>query len=469
MKILWIKAGGLVPPDIGGKIRSYHILKELARRHEVTLFTFYAAFPDDPHPKLNGQFHRSICLPLAIPERGTVGDYLSLGRGFISALPYSIIRYCKPHVGIQLLELTQNTRFDAVICDFIFPAAIIPWDAPYPKIIFTHNVEAMIFRRQYENSTNPLWKFIWWREYRSMERFERTQLGHADRVLAVSDADRKIFATFLSPDKIDVIPTGVDTDYFQPGDESRENPSEIVFTGSMDWMPNEDGILYFVLEILPRIRAKIPQATLTIIGRNPSERLKQLVRSALGVRLTGRVDDIRPHVDSGAVYVVPLRVGSGTRLKIFEAMAMGKAIVTTSIGAEGLPVTSGKDVICADEPAKFANAVIELIVKREIRRAMGQAARRLVEERYSWASAAEIFERVLRNTCEHYSRAATKAERVKVAELPADPVNQVLSENHLSVGDECLLEEYSRAACSPRTACPPNVSVSHHEDRTDLP
>src|SRR5262249_20972625 len=157
-----------------------------------------------------------------------------------------------------------TTQFDVIVCDFVLPAAIIPWDIPCPKVIFAHNVEATIFRRHYDVSTNPLWKFIWWREYRSMERFERTHLCHADRVLAVSDADRDIFATFLAPEKIDVIPTGVDTDYFRPGDESKQNPAELVFTGSMDWMPNEDGILYFVQEILPLIRAKIPRVTLTI-------------------------------------------------------------------------------------------------------------------------------------------------------------------------------------------------------------
>jgi sugar transferase (PEP-CTERM/EpsH1 system associated) len=402
-----VKAGGLVPPDIGGRIRSYHILKELARGHEVTLFTFYAAFPDDPHPELNRQFHRSICLPLEIPERGTVGDYLNLGRGIVSGLPYSVTKYCRPETEKRLQELTRGSQFDALVCDFVLPAAIIPHDLPYPKIIFTHNVEATIFKRHYEISTNPLWNFIWWREYRSMERFERTHLSHADRVLAVSDADREAFATFLPPDKIDVIPTGVDTDYFRPGDESKENFAELVFTGSMDWMPNEDGMFYFVQEILPAIRAKIPGVTLTIIGRNPSERLKQLVSHTTGVLLTGRVDDIRPYVESGAVYVVPLRVGSGTRLKIFEAMAMGKAIVTTTIGAEGLPVTNGEDVLCADDPARFADAVIQLASDRELRRTMGKAARRLVEERYSWASVAGIFELVLRDTCERYSQATS--------------------------------------------------------------
>ncbi len=416
MKILWIKAGGLVPPDIGGKIRSYHILKELAPRHEVTLFTFYAVFPNDPHRELTRQFHRSICLPLDIPEHGTVGDCLSLARSVISALPYSITKYCLPKIRTELRELTRTNQFDVLICDFIFPAAIIPWESPCPKVLFTHNVEAAIFKRQYEISTNPLWKFVWWREFHSMERYERTHLSRADQVIAVSQTDRDAFARFVPSDKIDVIPTGVDADYFRPRDESKDNSAELVFTGSMDWMPNEDAMFYFVQDILPRIRTKIPEVTFTIIGRNPSQRLRKLASNVTGVHVTGRVADIRPHVERGSVYVVPLRVGSGTRLKIFEAMAMGKAIVTTSIGAEGLPVTSGKDIVCADDPVRFADAVVQLVTHRELRHKIGRAARELVEERCSWSSVAATFEGVLQRTCERCT--LRRSARCSTGKLP---------------------------------------------------
>jgi sugar transferase (PEP-CTERM/EpsH1 system associated) len=412
VKILWVKAGGLVPPDIGGKIRSYHIVKQLARCHEVTLFTFYAAFPDDPHAELQHLLHRSICLPLQIPERGTIGDYLNLGRGIASGLAYSVVKYCQPQMRKQLQELTRANHFDVIVCDFVLPAEIIPWEAPCPKVVFTHNVEATIFKRHHEVAANPLWKLICLREYRSMERFERTQLNRADRVLTVSNADRDAFVSYLPVNKIDVIPTGVDIDYFRPGDQSSENPAELVFTGSMDWMPNEDGIFYFVEEILPAVRARIPEVTLTIIGRKPSERLKQLAARFAGIHVTGRVEDIRPYVDKGAVYIVPLRVGSGTRLKIFEAMAMGKAIVTTTIGAEGLPVNSGKDVLFADDPSQFAKAVIQLIVNPEQRRRIGQAARQLVEEHFSWSSVAAVFESALQQACEQHSQRALATSAV---------------------------------------------------------
>ena len=395
MKILWVKAGGLVPPDIGGKIRSYHISTQLARRHEVTLFTFYSAFSDDPHHELGQVFHRSICMPLRIAERGTVGDYLNLARGITSRLPYSVVKYCRPEVTARLQEVLRSDSYDVLVCDFVLPAAIIPEDLPCPLVVFTHNVEAMIWKRHYQLAKNPLWKLVCLQEHRSMERFERRELERADRVLAVSETDRDTFARYLPSSKIDIIPTGVNVEFFLPGEQSDEAPAEIVFTGSMDWMPNEEGILFFLEEVLPLVRKQIPTATLTIAGRNPSQHLQEVAARIDGVQVTGRVADIRPYIRRAAVYVVPLRIGSGTRLKIFEAMAMGKAIVSTTLGAEGLPVTSGLDIVLANDPASFAQSIARLLQDRSERRRLGLAARALVEERYSWRSVASIFEAVL--------------------------------------------------------------------------
>jgi polysaccharide biosynthesis protein PslH len=159
-----------------------------------------------------------------------------------------------------------------------------------------------------------------------------------------------------------------------------------VFTGSMDWLPNEDGMLYFVRDILPRIRQAEPDATLSIVGRR-RRRPSSAWPSRPASRSPGRVDDVRPHVAAGAVYVVPLRIGGGTRLKIFEAMAMGKAVVSTTVGAEGLPVTDGRDIVLADEPARFAEAVVRLLRDTGARQRIGRGAR-LVVERYDWSAVA---------------------------------------------------------------------------------
>jgi len=148
---------------------------------------------------------------------------------------------------------------------------------------------------------------------------------------------------------------------------------------------------------LPAIRKRRPKATLWVVGRNADRKILALAKEDPGVRVTGRVEDIRPYIARGAVYVVPLRVGSGTRLKIFEAMAMGRAVVSTTIGAEGLPVTNGVDIVLADEPQSFADAVCRLMDSREERNRIGNAARKLVEEKYSWESVAEQVQNILRS------------------------------------------------------------------------
>jgi glycosyltransferase involved in cell wall biosynthesis len=159
----------------------------------------------------------------------------------------------------------------------------------------------------------------------------------------------------------------------------------------MDWYPNEDAILHFADAIFPRIAAQMPNVTLAVVGRNPSARLRDAVSRA-GIIVTGTVDDVRPYIDEAALYIVPLRAGGGTRLKIFEALAMGKAVVSTSVGAEGLAVTPGRDIAIADQPETFASTVLALLRDDVRRAALGHAGRQLVQRRYSWAQVAGEFE-----------------------------------------------------------------------------
>ena len=401
MKILWVKAGGLVPPDTGGKIRSYNILRELARRHSVTFFSFYAAHEGDLHPSLQDVFDRVVCVPLSLPEpksRTEMGEYVVR---LLSSQPYGIAKYCRPEVRRRLLALLKEETYDVILCDFIFAAGVIPWDQPTPKILFTHNVEATIWRRHYEVASNRFWKAVSWLEWRRMEAAERRYLRLADHVLTVSDSDRDAFAPFVEAGKLTTIPTGVDVDYFQPMPEAEE-PSLLVFTGSMDWLPNEDAILYFVDAILPLIKQQHAEVFLEVVGRSPSRKLQALADREKSMRLTGWVGDIRPIVARGAVCVVPLRVGGGTRLKIFEAMAMGKAVISTSVGAEGLPVQTGENILLADTPADFAHSVISLLRDRNQRQRLGIAARALVQENYSWSKVAERFARTLQDACQTF-------------------------------------------------------------------
>ncbi len=397
MNILWLNANLLLPLDKGGKLRTWHVMRHLAARHQLT----YLSFCDPSQPAADHEGMREVCaelhtVPRTDPAKGTPRFYLDAARYLVDPIPYGVAKYRSPAFRTILEELLRTRRFDAVVCDFLVPIVNMPAALPCPAILFTHNVEAEIWRRHAENARNPVARLLLGQQWSRMLRFERSALARFDLTLAVSEADRDTF-TRLYPDALKtpahVVQTGVDTGYFTPV-AGPTRPAHLVFTGSMDWLPNEDGMVYFVREILPRIRQVEPETTLSIIGRAPTPAVRRLAEGA-GIEVTGRVDDVRPHIAAGSVYVVPLRIGGGTRLKIFEAMAMGKAVVSTTVGAEGLPVTSGQDVVIADEPARFAQAVVHMIRDGAARRGIEDAARRLVVERYDWSAVAEDFEAAL--------------------------------------------------------------------------
>ena len=392
MKLLWVKAGGLLPPDTGGKIRSFNILKQLARKHDITLFTFYPEHSGDLHPAGSEMFSKLVCVPLPLPPRRSLGEYARYARMLLAGRPFTIDKYFYPEVRRRYTALLASTAFDLIVCDFIFPAPLIEWKTPPSKILFTHNVEAQVWARHSKIASNPVVKLACWLESRALQRAERRYVQLADYVLAVSENDRACFAHYADSRRISVIPTGVDTEYFQPSSVP-EQQDTTVFTGSMDWMPNEDGVAYFVEKILPLIRREIPEAAFWAVGRRPPRRLQSLASHSVVV--TGAVEDIRPYLAKAALCVVPLRSGSGTRIKIFEAMAMGKAVVSTSMGAEGLPVRHGDNIILADDPADFARQVVDLLRDPLRRQRLGHAARQLVEENYGWPAVAAYFDRVM--------------------------------------------------------------------------
>jgi glycosyltransferase involved in cell wall biosynthesis len=364
----------------------------------VTYFGFHAEQDDAAHAELEKFCERVVRCPLKLPEAKSFAELMQYAPELFTLEPYGITKYCQPWVAAELRKLMQAESYDVIVCDFVFAAGVIPWDLPCPKVLFTHNVEALIWKRHYEVARNPLWKLMSWREWRAMARAEKRYLRQADHVLTVSQTDADYFAHDLPREKLTVIPTGVDTDFFRPT-AAEEEANSLVFTGSMDWMPNEDGIFYFAEEILPRICEAIPTARLSVVGRKPSARMKALAATdPHHLHLTGWVDDIRPYLAQSAVCIVPLRVGSGTRLKIFEAMGMGKAIVSTTIGAEGLPVRHGVDVLLADSPDDFAKSVVALLGDAGERQRLGHAARELVETKYSWGSVAREFAASLERT-----------------------------------------------------------------------
>jgi sugar transferase (PEP-CTERM/EpsH1 system associated) len=397
VNILWLNAGLLLPLDKGGKLRTWHLMRHLAQRHQIT----YLSFADPSAAAADLQGMRDVChaiqtVPRTDPPKGSWRFRVDAARYLFDAAPYAVAKYRSSAYRHRLGALLASQQFDAIVCDFLVPLANMPERLPCPWILFTHNVEAEIWRRHAAMAASAVTRRLLTSQWRRMLRFERQAVSRADLVLAVSDADAETFGRLYpgaASRPIHVVQTGVDTTYFDPS-WSEPRRAHLVFTGSMDWLPNEDGLTYFVRDVFPRIRAAEPGVTLSVIGRAPTPAVAALAVDP-AIEVTGRVADVRPHVGRGTVYVVPLRIGGGTRLKIFEAMAMGKAVVSTTVGAEGLPVTPERDIVIADDPAAFAQAVVELIRNDERRRRLECAARALVVRHYDWSAVAHQFEDVL--------------------------------------------------------------------------
>ena len=397
MRILWLKSDLLLPLDKGGKLRTWHLMRHLAQRHAIT----YLAFKEPGQPVADVEGMREVAARVETvtrsePAKGTFRFYADAAMHLVDPFPYAVGKYRSRAFTRRLSALLQSQSFDLIVCDFLFPAVNLPKRLPCPAVIFTHNVESEIWRRHAETKSGAIAKVLYGAQYARMLRYEGRTLGRFDGVLAVSDADRQTFAA-LYPGAIrqpvHVVPTGVDTDYFAPAPSDPASRT-LVFTGSMDWLPNEDAMQFFCREILPLIRAEEPDVRLSIVGRAPTPAVRRLAEEH-NVQVTGRVDDVRPYMKEAAVYVVPLRIGGGTRLKIFEAMSMGKAVVSTTVGAEGLPVTHGEHVMLADEPRTFARDVVRLLRDAGRRAQLEAAARALVLERYDWSAVAGALEGAL--------------------------------------------------------------------------
>jgi glycosyltransferase involved in cell wall biosynthesis len=391
MHILWVKMGGLWPKTTGGRVRSLQILSELARRHPVTVVTTHGP-GDDPDGLARELAHckQVISLPYIPPKRGSTAFPAAVAKSWLSSYPVDLWKWRVGAVRDQVSALCETGGVDLCVSDFLFAAANVPMRGNVPVVLFEHNVEYMIWQRLCALEKSPWRRALFELEWRKLRAREADACRQADLTIAVSEDDRLRLESIAPGIRATSIPTGVDTRYFTPT-PNRERPGRMVFSGSMDWHPNEDAVIYFADAILPRIRAEVPDAALTVVGRNPTARLREVAERA-GIDVTGTVDDVRPSIDEASVYVVPLRAGGGTRLKIFEALAMAKPVVSTTVGAEGLALESGRHFVAADDPDSFASAVVSLLRDPARRLALGSAGRELVETYYSWPTIARQFE-----------------------------------------------------------------------------
>jgi sugar transferase (PEP-CTERM/EpsH1 system associated) len=392
LRILWLKTELLHPVDKGGKIRTYHMLKELKRDHHVTYLTLDdGSAPPSAAAQASEYCHELIRIPHRTTAKFSAAFYSELASNLLSSMPYAIKKYVSAGMRDALLKQVQQGGFDVVVCDFLAPAGNVPANLSCPTVLFQHNVEAMIWRRHFEVQSNAAKKTYLRGQWRKMQKFEAEMCRQFDAVVAVSVEDRDTMIREYDAKNVYDIPTGVDVDFFRPSGTVAVQPNNLVFTGSMDWLPNEDGIRYFTEEIMPLVRREVPDVTLTVVGRDPYPALLELSKKDSSIVVTGRVDDVRPYMEKACGYIVPLRIGGGTRLKIYEAMAMEKAVVSTTIGAEGLPVKNGEELILADTNEDFANAIVKVLREPDFANRLGKHAASTVREKFGWRKVAEEF------------------------------------------------------------------------------
>jgi sugar transferase (PEP-CTERM/EpsH1 system associated) len=379
----------LYPADTGGKIRSSKIFEHLSRAHDVTIVCFRTTH--DTPEQLDAM--QRCCTRLVTVDwdeapKFTPAFYRQLACSNLSPLPFTVWKYQSRGMQGVLRQLLREDLYDLLLCDFLQPSVNCLNLSFTPKVLFQHNVEAVIRMRHAQYAQGWVARAYLRREAAKLHAFEHRASHTFDHCVMVSDEDCRTMSREYGVTSTSAIPTGVDVQYFSPQPASSLEPV-VVFVGSMDWLPNQDAATYFVSEVLPLIRREVP-ARFVIVGRNPPAAIRRL-EADRHVHVTGTLADVRPPMAEAQVCVVPIRIGGGTRIKIFEAMAMGKAVVSTTVGAEGLPVTHGRDILIADDPPTFARHVIQLLKNPDSRVRLGAVARQLVEQRYSWHAAAERF------------------------------------------------------------------------------
>ncbi len=381
MRLLFLSLAPPLPADNGMKLRNLAILRALTSAgHKVAVVSFGSPEECRETPpeleKLASEIH---LIPLSVTPASAGRDYRSRIACLWQSLPYSVGRFRSETMRETLASMLEWGNFDAVWCESAYPMINV-LECPVPLILDNHNVEHELIRRYMRHERNPAKWLYAATEWGKMLRWERRAYRRADIVLACSDQDRQAIArecdrpVFVAPNVVAV-------------DEYPNQPDPcgltVMFTGGMDWLPNRDAVEYFAARVWPELRRFVPDVRWVVAGRNPAPDFLRKFQASPGIEFTGTVDDMREEIARATVCVVPLRIGSGTRLKILEAAAMNRPVVSTTLGAEGLNFANGEEILLEDDPSKFARAVANLLLDPSLRRTIARGGRLRVEKSYS--------------------------------------------------------------------------------------
>ena len=392
MKILWVCPFFLHPTDRGAQIRTLGMLKELNQRHEI----HFAALNDPRNlegPQRSQEYSsRYFFAEHSAPGRRSIGIIPQLAASFLHPQPMAVFRYSSRKLRQMIDAWTVAEHYDAIVCDFLFSAENLTDLGQC--VLFQHDVVTTIWQRHVEQNSNPLKKLFFKMQLAKIKAYEGKICRAAKHVVAVSEIDASKFKRMYGIESVSSISTGVDVEYFAPrrGDFPL---SDMVFCGSMDSLPNVDAVEFFLSEVFPLIRDRLPGAALMIAGRSPDARVLKAVQGLTGVTVSGTVEDVRPYLWGAKISIVPIRIGSGTRLKIYECMAAGVPVVSTTVGAEGLSYEDGTDIVIEDDPSSFADACVRLLSEDAARRSIANNALEKMQGMNSWEAASREFEAIL--------------------------------------------------------------------------
>lgn len=386
MRILFLEHLFPLPADSGGKIKSYSVLKALASCHEVAMLTYWRAEDDTKH--VQDLLETCVSVTRVPICRSKAADLRDAAVSLMSGSSFIVRRDFRKQMAAEFRRVVKEFRPHAVHIDHLQMAQFVEFDSDYFTVLDQHNVEHVIIRRIADTAENPAVRFFARREWPRLRDYELMACRRSGLVLTVSEEDRSELCR-LEPslENVHAVPIGIDFERYSNVQPAYGSPN-VLFTGTMYWPPNVDCVQYFCRDILPLVRQRVPECTFTIAGHKPSEPVKRLAAER-GVEVTGYVEDDREVAGRCGVFVVPLRSGSGVRVKILNAMAMGLPVVSTSVGAEGIDAVSGEHLIIADSPTDFADAVADLLADARLAQRIGGAARQLAGEKYSWQKAGE--------------------------------------------------------------------------------
>lgn len=388
MRILFISPYAPVPPTFGGALRIFHLLKNLSVNHEVSLLTFGG----EKEKTLLENYFGNYIKDYHLVATTWAWQYKRLAQFYALFTPNSFFSLFSKSDEMQnkLNELLEINTYDIIQMEFPIMANF-KLNSDAIKILDEHNIEYDNFYGMFKYAKTPIRKLHYYREFKKTKEEEINICKKMDSINVVSKRDNNILDKEIPDIPKFIIPNGVDVKYFKPSRIDPE-PNSLVFTGMMGYVPNNDGIQYFLDEIFPEIVKEVPEVKIYIVGNKPSKKLLQ--RASKNIIVTGYVFDVRPYIWRSNVYVVPLRMGGGTRLKVLEALSMKMPVITTSVGCEGIEVKNGESVLIEDHPKIFAKKTIELLNNHELKNKLIKNGYELIQSKYSWETITHNLEEV---------------------------------------------------------------------------